>query len=724
MRSVLSAVLLFFLLGLVVGHAQSKAHRPEAKNDTIPVKATDTIPVKTADTIPLKTRDSLPLKVQDSLPKKLQDTTKVLTKADSLKLLVKKLAAKEVVKLDTIIIGIKDYRLISHQRDTTFLDTTLTIQKEYKYNYLRRDDFELMAMANMGQPYTALGAQIGPKNYLPSIGAKARHFGYKELEDVLYYNVPTPLTEMMFKTSMQEGQFLDFMLTANTARKTNFSITHTGFRSLGKYAYDQVQSSNFIATFNYQTKNEAYSMRTHYAAQNIEGQEHGGLPFRERQFQSANPRFFDRSRIDLYFFDALSVASGKRVFLDQTYRLTRSRSNDSLAKPRKSSLVLGHSVAYETRSFQYLQSSKNSYFGDAFENVIRDKSHLKTLNQEVSATFSNPFLGRLKTQANFYDYQYYFNSLLITGSQTIASALSGQEFTVGGRYDKITGPFDLKAALDYTLVGDLTAHKAQASLGYLFNKKHRLEIGAQSQLRMPDFNFLLNQSDYKNFNWQHSTDFQMEDSKRAYLKFDSDFWGQLDASFSLISNYTYFAGQQPVIPIAQRPDNYVFDQVLDNAYVKPLQEAAALSLIKIKYQNEIRVGRFALNNTIMYQQVSQENGALFVPEITTRNTLYFSKNIFNGAMFLQTGLTFKYFTPFLMGGYSPVLGEFYTQNSTLLGGYPLVDFFINGKVKQTRIYLKAEHLNAPVTGYDYYVAPGYPYRDFVVRFGLVWNFFK
>jgi hypothetical protein len=90
MRSVLSAVLLFFLLGLVVGHAQLKAHRTEAKRDTLVVKAIDTIPVKTMD--------SLPLQVQDSLPKKLQDTTKVLTKADSLKLLVKKLAAKEVVK--------------------------------------------------------------------------------------------------------------------------------------------------------------------------------------------------------------------------------------------------------------------------------------------------------------------------------------------------------------------------------------------------------------------------------------------------------------------------------------------------------------------------------------------------------------------------------------------------------------------------------------------------
>ena len=70
--------------------------------------------------------------------------------------------------------------------------------------------------------------------------------------------------------------------------------------------------------------------------------------------------------------------------------------------------------------------------------------------------------------------------------------------------------------------------------------------------------------------------------------------------------------------------------------ITPLQEAADLALIKVKYQKEFRLGHFALNNTVMYQKVSQENGALFVPEITTRNTLYFSKDIFNGAMFFQT----------------------------------------------------------------------------------------
>ena len=68
--------------------------------------------------------------------------------------------------------------------------------------------------------------------------------------------------------------------------------------------------------------------------------------------------------------------------------------------------------------------------------------------------------------------------------------------------------------------------------------------------------------------------------------------------------------------------------------------------------------------------------------------------------------------------------EFYVQKQTKIGGFPMLDFFVNAKVRQTRIFLKAEHFNSAWTGYNYYSAPNYPYRDFIVRFGLVWNFFQ
>ena len=93
-------------------------------------------------------------------------------------------------------------------------------------------------------------------------------------------------------------------------------------------------------------------------------------------------------------------------------------------------------------------------------------------------------------------------------------------------------------------------------------------------------------------------------------------------------------------------------------------------------------------------------------------------------MYIQTGVTFKYFTSYNMNAYHPLLGEFYVQNEEEFGGFPLLDFFINARVKQTRIYLKAEHFNSLFSEPIYYAAPDYPYRDFVIRFGLVWNFFS
>ena len=127
---------------------------------------------------------------------------------------------------------------------------------------------------------------------------------------------------------------------------------------------------------------------------------------------------------------------------------------------------------------------------------------------------------------------------------------------------------------------------------------------------------------------------------------------------------------------------------------------------------------------ILYQNVKDTNNTLNVPEFLTRNTLYYSNHFFkNNALYLQTCVTFNYFTEYSMNAYDPLLSEFYVQTENQYGAFPRLDFFINAKVRQTRIYLIAEHFNSAWTGYNFYSAPNYPYRDFIIRFGLVWNFF-
>ena len=50
-----------------------------------------------------------------------------------------------------------DYKIISAFRDTTYIDTTLTIKKHYRFNFRRKDNFELLPFHNIGQTFNSLG---------------------------------------------------------------------------------------------------------------------------------------------------------------------------------------------------------------------------------------------------------------------------------------------------------------------------------------------------------------------------------------------------------------------------------------------------------------------------------------------------------------------------------------------------------------------------------------
>lgn len=627
---------------------------------------------------------------------------------------VKRSNRKSKVKKDSVIeVTIRDYKTISFQRDTTYLDTTLTIQKEYKYNYLRKDDFELMPFSNIGQTYNSLGVDLERASLYPRIGAIAKHYNYWEVQDINYFNVATPMTDILFKTTLEQGQLLDAMLTFNTSRRLNISIGYKGHRSLGKYNSNQIQSGNFTTTTNYQSLNGRYVLRAHIAAQDILSQENGGLLEKELQFESGDDEFKDRPKVDVRFSDIDNKILGKRYYLDHQYKLLRKRKDSSFVE--KTSLALGHVFNYETKYYQFMQNSAADYFGVDIISPINDKASLKTMFNQLNAEFYNSTLGRLKGSINIYDYKYAFNSLFITEEgDRIESQLKGTEIALGAEYNKQIGRFNVEGTFRYNLSGELTGNILDAAMSYKIKDRHIVSFALHSSARMPNYNFLLYQSEYVNYNWQNTEVFKNERVNSFKVSLDSEVWGDLSLKYTNLDNYAYFKND---------PDVNIVEG-FEMANIKPFQETSGISYIKAKYAKEFVVGKFALNNTVMYQSVAQDVNVLNLPSLVTRNTMYFSSDVFKKAMFLQTGVTFKYFSKYNMNAYNPVLAEFYVQDSEKLGGFPLLDFFINARIKQTRIFLKAEHFNSLFGESNYYAAPNYPYRDFVIRFGLVWNFFS
>lgn len=607
-------------------------------------------------------------------------------------------SSKKVAKNEKA--NIKDYLIITRQNDTIQLDTTLTIHKEYKFNYLRKDDFELLPFSNMGQTYNTLSENFKSNSLQPLFGAKAKHFNYMDVDAIDYYHVPTPLSELMYKTGFEQGHVLDALFTVNTSKQFNFSIAYKGMRSLGKYVHVLSSTGNFRFTTNYKTKNNRYNIRTHIVMQDIFNEENGGLSDEDLlNFESGAEEYFDRPIFDPIFQDAESSLEGRRFYLNHSYIL---KERDSL---NSNKIAVGNVLSLEDKYYHFTQATSNTYFGEAFiSSKISDKVTLESFYAELNAHYSNKTLGAFKVNAGYTNYNYGYNAIAILNNQRITNRLLGSVVSFEGNYEKTIGKFALKGAAGLNLTGDLKGNFLNAEASYVINNDMDVNASLNSNSKAPDFNFQLFQSDYLNYNWQNN--FKNQTSKQLAIHLNSKKFGTLQIDYNTLNNYLYFTKEGTI-----------------DASVKPFQFDKTLNYIRAKLSNEISYSNFSLNNTVLYQTVTDGEEVLNVPQIVTRHSLYYTNELFKKALFLQTGVTFSYFSSYYMNRYDPLLAEFYVQNTTEVGDFPRIDFFINAKIRQTRLFLKAEHLNSSFTGYNFYSAPNYPYRDFIVRFGIVWNFF-
>lgn len=590
------------------------------------------------------------------------------------------------------------YKIISVKNDTTFLDTTLTVLKDYKFNYLRKDNFELLPFSNTGQTYNSLSLRKDYSRAFSEFGARARHFNFMEVEDIDYYYVPTPWTQLYFKTVPEQGQQLDAFFTVSTSENLNMFIAYKGTRALGKYQHILTSSGNLRMGFSYNSKNKRYHAKGHFVSQDLLNEENGGLDsLAIGQYIAKEPEFEDRSVLSVNFQNAESTLYGKRFFLDHEYEITNIA--DSTNK-----LTIGHRFDYSYKKFVFTQeTAENDIFGESFvASQLKDITRLETLFNEASVNYSNSLLGDLSFRAGHTNYDYGYNSVYIRPGDTIGNRLNGDLLHVGASYKKQIGGFKVEGDARLNLADEFSGNYIAAAASYEFDENNSIRFGVNQNSTAPNFNFLLHQSSYINYNWQN--DFDNEVAQRIFGDFRSEKIVNLYASLSQIENYTYFSTNEDTL-------------------VKPFQSGDQVRYLKLKAEKEFDFGLFGSYNTIMYQNVLEGVGVLNLPEFTTRNSLYYKDYWFDEALYLQTGFTFKYFTKYQMNAYDPVLAEFYVQNSQELGGFPVVDFFFNAKVDKARIFFKLQHLNDLIDGNNNFTAPGYPYTDFLVRFGLVWDLF-
>ena len=593
-----------------------------------------------------------------------------------------------------------DYKIISHKRDTTYIDTTLTLQKEYKFNYLRKDLFEFLEFHNQGQAVNNLGYSFNNVYRFPDIGFSAKQASYFNIDDIDYFEVPTPTTEILYRTGLQQGQVLDALFTLNFSKRLNVSLSYKGLRSLGAYRQALVSNGNFRGTFQYRTKKNQYQMKGHLTSQDFFHQENGGLTTESLvNFIEDDANFTTRARLDVNLTDSESQFDGNRVYIEQSYKLLSSK--DSINNKDFSNLKVGHILTNENKTYEFIQGSlSTAFFGTANSSNPRDKKATsKITSNELNLEFNSKYvLGKFKAKTNFTNYSYGYDTILNSNSSVNRLKLEGNAISFGADWNAKIKNFQLNADASITpgngrLSGNFLKGEAVFVKDSVFSVKGTLLLSSKS----PNFNMLLHQSEYDAYNWQN--DFSNVNTRDIGFDLKSK-WLNASLNFTNLDNYTYFD---------------------ENS--KPQQFENQITYLKVKANREFKLGKFALDNTLMYQNVSSGSSVFRVPEFVTRNTFYYTDYWFKGKpMLVNIGVTFKYFTKYNVNAYNPLLAEFRIQNDEQIG-FPTIDVFFNAQVRRTRLYFKVDNATSNLTDKNYFSAPNYPYRDLTIRFGLVWNWF-
>ncbi len=615
--------------------------------------------------------------------------------------------------------SIKRYQKFYFDNDSSYVDTTLTLKKYFNINLLRKDDLLIQRFANQGENYNWLSYQEN-SSIIPGMGFRTKHFNYLEKEDIKYYDVATPFTELALKTGYK-GQFLDAIFSANVNPNLNFSIGYKGLRSLGRYIYSLTSQGNMQATINYITKDKSYALKAHFTLQDLFNQESGGIE-NDSLFTSGISDFSTRTAFAMNLVDAESFLKGKRIFLDQHYVIPIEISNEG------GRLFVQHLGEAETKYFKYNDRVGNNkyYFGsEAFNTKETNDStnHRFMQNDLFFGIKGKEGKSYLKVGAGFNYQQYGYDTIkVITDNYIIPPSIEGNTTSLkaAGRIYPLEN-LNIEAFGSYNIAGKYTnAFELFAKTDLNINQKHNVGASLGLYSFYPEMQFWLYQSNYVEFNYFNKLDKQYKLEFKLY--FESNKW--FDAYFRYVNhkNYTYF---DTAIRNVEVTDGVIIP-VNAVTPVKTVQYGEDVNITEIGLHKDFRFGLFGFDTNTVLQKVLSGNDVFRVPEVVTRNTIYYSDEWFRHALVVQTGIGMKYFTEFSSFQYNPINGMYYRPNVDLkIGNYPIFNFFFNARIRTIRIFFELENISQPIlNNYNYFSAPHYPGADFNIRFGLVWNFFS
>lgn len=562
--------------------------------------------------------------------------------------------------------------------------TELDTSDLYSFHEYRKDN-EYLWLGNNGLAnYSLIYKPLVNQYFLNS-----KLIGHFEGVSNKTYDVAQPFTSVKYVQGARTEQFFNVLHTQNFSKTGNFSIEYNKISAGGSYERQKANNNNIIGSFNYKTPNSFY--KTKVFARRIKNttEQNGGL---ENDSSFLYPSEFDLNRETLTI--NLDSASEQRIVNSIKWFQEFSIKNkiDTLGFGQKQNILLSSSFINAKR-----------YYTDS----------------EINTDFYSQIL---------------LDTLLTNDSLKLNQISNTLAYEIIAISPKLTFSFKPSVSYEY-----LDYRQASAHLFY-----EDIALGATVKLRNKQLNL---SSDYKsfvsgyqrnNFNW--NTSFSNSTKSLVwYLKanissqnaaFDlqtytgnHNYWNN---DFIPTQSYNFKIGVDSNSWNLKANVNYkdIKNPIYFNYNQQPTQALDFTQIIKAEVEKDFKLKKWQLTPKVAYQYTG---GAIVyrLPNYFASLKAGYGFKAFKKTLSVFTGVKITYYSEVQLMSYSPNLGQFYLANNGMVGNYPFVDFFVNTRIKNVRIFFALTHLNSGLTNdYNYFGAVNHPLEDRAYKVGINWNFLK
>ena len=549
------------------------------------------------------------------------------------------------------------------------------------------------------------------------------------IENTRFYKTTRPFTQLTYLLASGKEQFINILHTQNIKPNWNFGFQYRLVSAPGFFQSQNTGHNNYRLFSSYQGKKKRYAAYFILNGNKLAASENGGI---QKDSLLYDPIRTDRVSIPVNLGGDVSTSfspfstkiSTGNIYKDFTFFLRQSYDlgkRDSIAINDSTKEYLfypkfrfQHTISYTTYTYRFqdtltsLDAAKadSAIFKKWYDTSISPKFGLNFFVQDKWQVLSNDFsikqFPETKNTTQFIEAGLRIDNL----KGTFASGTKNfYNVAVHGEYRNKTKNKKWDALLNgefYTVGLNAGNYFANASLTRFLNEKFgNIQVGFKNINRSPSYIF----EDQSSFNFKNPSLSKKENITVLSAQADNPKFSLWFRNIS-ITNYSYFKNY------------YQTDQYSSLINITQIQASK-------KFHFKLLRNKLFLYSDFIVQQTGA-NSPVRVPLFYTRQRLAF-EGVFYKNLNLSTGFDINYNTSYKANNYSPVMGQFFPQDSTI-NNLPNVSYFFNFRIKSFTGLVKLENLNTAnfANGFNFtnnnFAAPHYPTPGLIIRFGVKWNF--